>query len=297
MIGNFIEKCIVNDYNKNFLDYYDEKSDYFIIDFATMVRDGLVKQTLEDGTIHYFTNSSKHRARNKVGRNVIEVLPGKKEYISSKEILQQENIALIVDRFCAWLEEKGYKPKQLILVEVKHARYYSDEKRLIEFENWEQLEWENRTLDEINRLFLTRYPECHFIRFPDGYYGGLRHRWGLFSLHYCDEVYDYLYDMVNMITERGEITEEAERQVRSKYANRIQNNVKQLNQFSSTVDKLELNYQQERRKAFTYSILLKQQVSGMLEQVEKVAELHSKPILYGMIHAARVGWTARQWEH
>ena len=27
----------------------------------------------------------------------------------------------------------------------------------------------------------------------------------------------------------------------------------------------------------------------MLEQVEKVAELHSKPIMYGMIHAARVG--------
>lgn len=35
----------------------------------------------------------------------------------------------------------------------------------------------------------------------------------------------------------------------------------------------------------------------MLEQVEKVAELHFKPIMYGMIHAARVGWTARQWEN
>ena len=55
---NFEKKCIINDYNKTLVDYYTETSDFFILDLINIANTNLMKEISEDGTEHYFTNSS-----------------------------------------------------------------------------------------------------------------------------------------------------------------------------------------------------------------------------------------------
>lgn len=198
--NNFTKKCIVNDYNRTVLSYYKDKADYFIFDFPEMVRYGLIKQTINDNRVHYFTSTGRVLKRNSKHMNFLDLLSGNKSLIHVSEYLTDDMIEKILAKLHDWLiYTKGYALKEIILVKTLNALDYYDGTMMRSFPNVEKLKQENALLNKIYTKFECLFDGCHVVEFPTNAYGIVPHKWGLLSLHYSKEIYDYLYGAFDFI--------------------------------------------------------------------------------------------------
>ena len=203
VLNNFQKKCIINDYNKTVLDYFDTKADYFIIDLMHIVNTNLIKEIYSDGTEHYFTYSSWFK---KAYENGLEGFFSNSnlEIINRIHLIEAIGIDAILDKLYNWLiNEMGYKPEEIILVENKRANEYLDLNYLYPFEEGSRTNV-NTLLDKFHTVFETKFPECHVIKMPFGVYADSTHPWGLMDLHFCSEYYEYLYECIDSICQGGE---------------------------------------------------------------------------------------------
>lgn len=208
--NNFTKKCVVTDYNRLALKYFQGRADYWIFDFPEMVIYGLIKQTTEEGIIHYFTATGRVLKKNKDNKCFLDVLPGKKEQIAPLSYLTDNKIEKVIADLYNWVVyDKNYTVEQVVLVRTINALEYCDGKVMQDYSNRKKLENENILLEKIYDVFERYFAGCHVIRFPENIYGEIPHKWGLHPLHYCKEAYDYLYGMIDLIS-KGENTYSSE---------------------------------------------------------------------------------------
>ena len=198
---NFRKKCIINDYNKTVLDYFEDNADYFVIDFLSFAGANLAK--VKNNQIeHYFTYSKWFKEAYAQGlHNQIE---GNIEIIDRYDLLTDKRIEETLSLFVNWLRNKGYSENQIILVENKKVFSYSDDKAIYYFENATSKENVNNALDRINSCFKRLMPKCHVIKMPSNVYADSHHPWGLTDLHYCKDYYDYLYECYDAIASNND---------------------------------------------------------------------------------------------
>jgi len=204
--NNFSKKCVTTDYNRLALDYFRLDADYWIFDFPEMVKYGLIKQTTEDGAVHYFTATGRVLHKNSNNQCFLDILNGKKERIYSVSYLTDHEIEKVISDLYHWvIYEKQYQAEQIILVRTINALEYYDGTFLNDYPDKLKLETENILMEKIYDVFERYFAGCHVIKFPRNIYGELPHKWGLHPLHFCKEAYDYLYEMVDLISKKSNI--------------------------------------------------------------------------------------------
>lgn len=204
-INNFKKKCIINDYNKTVLDYFEKKADFFIIDLVHMANTNLFKEVYPDGTEHYFTKSSWFDLAYKNGLKS-NFFDGhdKLQMVNRLDLINEESIENLINSMVDWLIcEQGYKEEQIILIENKRANYYSDGEVIRFFEQGTR-STVNDLLCSIYSMFKKHCPKCKVIRMPHTVYSDVHHIWGLTELHFCYEYYEYLYKSIDVISRKAE---------------------------------------------------------------------------------------------
>ncbi len=235
---NFEKKCIINDYNKTLVDYYTKMSDFFILDLINIANTNLMKEISEDGTEHYFTNSSWFSKAFKKGLNEY-FKDSKLELLNRFDVLEEYGYDTILDNLIKWIKGLGYKEEQIILIEDNRTPYYTHKGKLYCFPE--------ATRDKVNGIVADMYEAfkekckgCHAVKMPVVAYADSNHKWSLTDQHYCHEVYEYLYKCVDAIAEDLFSCDEKIAQLREQYSLLL---YKKLNGFirSSLVGKQYLN--------------------------------------------------------
>lgn len=199
---NFTKKCIVDDYNKNVLHSYTDKSDYFLLDFAE-ARYGIVNLISNDGKKHCFTATGRVIKKNKEGICFLDLLQGEKTIDSYQKYDNAHNIKMTCELLADWLINKmGYKESDIILVETQNALSYTDGKEMYDFKNKDNIISENIYIQKWNEAFKNELSSCNVIKLPDELIADTRNKWKLHPLHFCREVYDYLYAAINVIVKK-----------------------------------------------------------------------------------------------
>lgn len=203
-IRNFRKKCVMNDYNGTVLEAYEKKSDYFLLDLPIMVHTTLIKETTDEGASeHYFTNSAFCIQLRRAGFS--EFFSDKKtERIPVPKLWEELDWREVLDRYIFWLTEvKGYSPENIIIVENRSVRYYTDGNALfaLDREPYTELYQRNGLLQEMYRYFENKCRGCYVIKMPCSVYGDKYHIWGLNDLHYCFEFYEYAGKCLRVITD------------------------------------------------------------------------------------------------
>ena len=200
--SNFYKKCIITDYNRQALNYFSEKTDFFIIDFTELVNLSLIRQTLPDGRIHYFTSSFGSKYKNENGVSFLDILPGTKEELEPETYLNDERLRLVADGMYDYLVNRlGYEEKQIILACVYDSTDYFDQGKHNEYGIKNKLLYANAQLEKIYDYFEFICPGAKVIRMPEEVFGELPHKWGFHCLHFCREAYDYLYECFDRISD------------------------------------------------------------------------------------------------
>ena len=214
---NFKKKCIINDYNKTLVDYYEKPSDYMIIDFADWANTNLYKQTYEDGSIHYFSCSAWFNSAYKAGLK--SFFSGSKiEAISRFKIFREIDANIIIDGLLDWLKnDLHYREDQIIMIENLRLDHYEIDKQLYTFPKGAREKVNNR-LVEFYKLFKEKCPGCHSIKMPFGVYGDGRHPRLIHELHFCKEYYQYMYKCVNLIVDNSKTADERIAQLKEEYS-------------------------------------------------------------------------------
>lgn len=197
-LKNFQKKCVMHDYNNSVLDYYVEKTDYFIIDLVSLFNPNLGKEVFEDGTEHYFTISKWFSILYKNGLDAC--IGNTYKVVNRYELITEEILEKVISSLVQWLTyEKGYREEEIILIENKHANCYTEGEFLYFFKKSKETKKINDCLDKAYQLFESYVPNCNIIKMPLNTYGDYFHRWSLYSLHFTKEYYDYLYQCINLI--------------------------------------------------------------------------------------------------
>ena len=132
-IVDFQKKCIMRDFNKTLLEFFEKPADFFVIDLVAMMHTHLYKGTDPDGNTISFSNSSALVNAMKGGLN--EFFKGYEltEY-KPVDFMTDEETEYIINEYVKWItEEKGYREDQIILIENKSVQYYSDGRSLARF--------------------------------------------------------------------------------------------------------------------------------------------------------------------
>ena len=209
-VPNFKERCVLHDYNRNVLDYYEKPSDFFMLDLTTMVHTHLLKETQSDGSFHYITNSLAMMENMNAGLKEGFFADRKLTPVTALDILAQVGYETIIDKYLEWLRvTKGYRNDQIILVENRSVHHYTDGESL--FELHLDFRKENEVLKKCYAYFKQQCPGCHVIRMPCNVYADLHHNWGLTDLHLCMEYYDYLYACFDAIATGANCDQEIDR--------------------------------------------------------------------------------------
>lgn len=199
-LSKFQKKCIIKDYNKEVLNTYQKKSDFFIMDLTDFVSANLAEYIEADDVPHHFFSYTKWFST--AYKNGLKaVLPNKMKVHNAVQLLQNEEyIDQTMDQIRHWLlVEKGYTEDQIILVRNKKAEAYSDSEILVYFDNRYRRRSINETLEKVYDCFCEKMPKNHVINMPLGIYGDKYHKWGTTDLHFCKEYYDYLYQCFDLI--------------------------------------------------------------------------------------------------
>ena len=117
--------------------------------------------------------------------------------------LSPEYINDAVERYASQLASV-FPSGKIIFTEVLNAReYVTKSGTLAAFANGPEIKKKNAFLKKIQKLLCEKLQEhgspAHFIPMPEGVLGFEAHKWGKYSLHFCDEYYEYLiraYDTV-----------------------------------------------------------------------------------------------------
>lgn len=202
---NFQKKCILKDFNKEVLEAYNQKSDYFIIDLISLASTGVAKITQENGDTNFFTYSKWFNRAYCDGLK--SYLSGKIERYNAVEFLKnhkgllEDTIGNLID----WLiDVKGYEEEQIIVVQNQRVDSWTDSQYLYFFDGKNNRKRVNDTLNKAYDYFHKKVPNCHMIKMPFDTYSDKNHKWGLTELHFCKEFYDYLYLCFDLISKGRE---------------------------------------------------------------------------------------------
>lgn len=200
-LSGFKKKCVMVDYNKEVLESYEKKADFFIIDLVSFANTNIAVNVDEQGNKNYFTFSKWFYDAYKGGLD--KYCGGKIQVINALELLNNDELMKnTVDLFIEWLiNQKHYVDTQIILVRNKRVQYYSDSQYLYFFNKKIKRTKVNTMLDKIYDYFEFRMPNCHVVRMPYGLYADSHHKWGLTDLHLCKKYYEYLYLCFDLIAQ------------------------------------------------------------------------------------------------
>lgn len=206
---NFKERCILHDYNRTVLDYFENKADYFMIDLVMLVHTSLYKEILVDGSEHYFTCSATFLELVEEGLKKNFFDKSSLKFVNALSILEEIGYEKVIDEIIRWLvEDKKYNENQIIVMENQMVNYYTDGNSL--FELGCSYDKENEILRKCYDYFKKKCPGCHVIKMPINVYADLHHCWGLSDLHFCIEYYQYLYKCIDAIVKKEGSVKELE---------------------------------------------------------------------------------------
>lgn len=199
-LSNFQKRCVINDFNKSVLDYYDIKSDFFITDLVSLACTGLGKVIYDDKSEHYFSYSNWFNIAYQQGLK--QKIEGVVSKVNSLSMLNESIIQDIISKYISWIKGLGYKDEEIILVANKKVSTYTDGELFYLFPENALRDKENQILDKLYDEFKKQLPKCNVIKMPVDVYADTRHVWGLTDLHFCKEYYDYLYMCLDLIATR-----------------------------------------------------------------------------------------------
>ncbi len=218
-LSHFQQKCIINDYNKTVVDYFAEKTDYFVTDLVFMANTNLIKEIYEDGQEHYWTRSLWFMKA--CSNELSEFIQGKKLYpIDRLQLLDEIGYQETLDRYIDWLTvQQGYKQEQIILIENMRAHCWTDGETLQFFETGTRL----RVRDYLHKFYNymeQKLPNCHVIKMPFGEYSDEHHKWGLTDLHFDYAYYEYAYKCIDAIVDQPVESKNIIAHLRDEYSER-----------------------------------------------------------------------------
>ena len=197
---NFKKKCILNDYNRTVLEYFQNPADFFLLDLVPMAHTYLMKEQRPDGGEHYFTYSGAMMEALRAGLKERFFADRELKVISPLKALEMVDYRTVLDAFIRWLlEDRHYRADQIIIMESRSVQYYTDGQSLFELNV--DIQKQNQILRDMYAYFEERCPGCHVIKMPYGVYADQNHVWGLTDLHYCIEFYEYVSACLQAITE------------------------------------------------------------------------------------------------
>jgi len=79
--------------------------------------------------------------------------------------------------------------KPLVFHDARWANYYQKRDTKVEFENHQQVTFENRILAELSKIVRKEMSPELIVEKPDFCIGDIGHKWGLASFHYIPEYY------------------------------------------------------------------------------------------------------------
>lgn len=205
-LSNFQKKCLLKDYNKEVLESFTEKTDFFITDMTEFASMNIAKEIFPDGSEHYFTYSKWFQKAYVEGLKK-EIFDNKIIRVNHLGVITDEIIDETINQYVKWIISKGYTQEQVILVEDKRAINYTDGNLLYSFAGKENRKIINELLEKIYKAFKKKMPNAHVIKMPIGVLSDTRHKWGLTDLHFCNEYYDYLYKSFDLIATDPECRE------------------------------------------------------------------------------------------
>ena len=125
------------------------------------------------------------------------------------EIISDNNMLLkMMDEYLPVYFEKIktlYNLNQIILLETKISDFHLSSTKVLSLNPYSNVlkNWTLR-INHANRLAAKHLSGCHFIKFPKWVLADANHKWGLSSLHYRKEYYDYAFSCINIIAQNYE---------------------------------------------------------------------------------------------
>jgi len=186
-------RIFLSDVKKNIFERIgsEKRSSYLILDFTDFAKN-LYRLTSGEGVYLIQTDPSKNNfdVFGKYVRDVISPWNLPNDYIHS---CLEKYVSDIL---------KIYDAEKIILCKVYHVKSYVSSQGMIEdFVSCVdcQNEFLERCYEYIENEFSKREARIHTVQMPMGVLGCQDHKWGKYTLHFCNEYYEYLLMAVDII--------------------------------------------------------------------------------------------------
>ena len=177
-----------------------KRNNYLIMDFSDFSK-SLYQLASEEPSYLIKTDPS---------RNNLEVFERFVERTIDPQILSRKYVKACLDRYVDDIL-KIYDANKIIICEVYHVKnYVSQDKTIKQFISPTQRlnsfaeECYEYVIDAISK----RADGLHLIKMPKGVLGDEAHKWGKYTLHYCNEFYEYLFASIDVACSGYEKEEE-----------------------------------------------------------------------------------------
>ena len=220
--SNFRLRCKKLDITKTSLSYITQKkSDFLILDNYIFQYDYLI---LENGDI--ITSTYRDFINFLIENNVLPRIKKVANCYDFSIDTVRENISKL-----ARLIKEHYPLSNIILVEVKPALFYlSSNNKIINFDLNYYQNLKNK-LEFFFDILKNEFSGCNIIKSPEIQIGDEKHTWGLLSVHYIKDYYNYCRKIINSIS-KGEnsktqelILDDYNREIKYKYFNFFYRNI------------------------------------------------------------------------
>lgn len=196
--SNFAKRNIMHDFNKSVKETIASSlSDYLIVDLCEL-RFKMVKAITTDGYEFLLTQTS-HITEIIANRDKVPDLEG----ISFSEgfELDEKSVFDYLKSYAVFLTQ-NYDSSKIILIEnLPVSIHLNDEKKCMHSLNEVSVFLTAQKLSAYYNYFESLIPDMNVVKGFDWIVGDANHLWGLDSLHFTDEYYNYLYRAINMIVD------------------------------------------------------------------------------------------------
>jgi len=76
---------------------------------------------------------------------------------------------------------------------------------LSKFNNISKLREENKMINYVQSILRDELPHSHFIPMPNFVVCDKHHKWGMASLHFTKQYYEYVFNVINIIVQKYDL--------------------------------------------------------------------------------------------
>lgn len=184
------KRMLLADFKKDVFDKLYVEDSFIILDITSAA---IKHFDISQDKIAFLTSTKVSRPNLPIIENAIGFSP---RVIDPWEI-SEDYINDAVDRYTSKIVSLFPKGKIIFTQVLNASEYINKNGTLSHYANLPEIKKKNDFLKKLEEMICKRLEElgspAYVVPMPDGVLGYELHKWGKYSLHYCDEYYEYLF--------------------------------------------------------------------------------------------------------